>query len=166
MRFEHITYEEKTGKNSKQIETYNFHKAASVLTEYGFDCVRITNDWRGADFLAYHPETSQTLEVQLKTCLVIDEKYRDYEDLYMCFPLDETGNWYLIKHSRLMEIMKEKAPKRFRTKTWKKKQSLFTYKANEDIKEALEEFVYKPTQDHLGFREAAERVKTAHASQT
>ena len=28
MRFEHITYEEKTGKNSKQIETYNFHKAA------------------------------------------------------------------------------------------------------------------------------------------
>ena len=45
VEFEHITYDEKTGKNSKPIETYNFHKAAAVLAEYGFDCIRLSDDW-------------------------------------------------------------------------------------------------------------------------
>ena len=39
MAFDRINYEEGTGKSSKQIESYNFHKAAAVLVEYGFDCI-------------------------------------------------------------------------------------------------------------------------------
>ena len=170
MRFEHVTYEEKTGRNSKQIESYNFHKAASVLVEYGFDCIRIPNDCRGADFLAYRSDTGQTLEVQLKTCLVIDEKYLDYENLYICFPLDGTGNWYLIKHKRLMEITKLRAPQWFESNRWKNQKSYFhytgRYKGKETLREALEEFAYKEKYESLGFREAAKRTKTAQASQT
>lgn len=169
MKFERIDYSYKgrTGRNSKgrddkQVESYNFHKAASVLVEYGFDCVRIPNDWRGADILAYHSETGQTLEVQLKTCLVIAKKYLPYEGLYMCFPLDGTGNWYLIKHSCLMEIVRKKT-NWLDSNKWKKEKEYFSYKGNEALREALKDFAYESKQNHLGFREAAERVKTAQA---
>ena len=161
MRFERINYSYRgeTGRNSKQVESYNFHKAASVLAEYGFDCVRITNDWRGADFLAYHSETGQTLEVQLKTCLVIARKYQDYEDLYMCFPLDGTGNWYLVKHSRLMEIVDENTDWLYSDSWMGDKGQYFSYTANKAIRDALEEFAYAPRHEHLGFREAAKPYK-------
>ena len=162
MRFEHITYVEKTGKNSKPIETYNFHKAAALMVEYGFDCIRLSDDWHGADFLAHHRDTAQTLQVQLKTCLVIDQKYLPYEDLHMCFPLDGTGNWYLIKHRRLMEIAKEKAPQWFASNRWKRDKMYWSWSGNKIIREALEEFVYKPKHAYLGFREAAKRMEASH----
>ena len=159
MRFERVQYEETTGEYSKQIESYNFHKAASVLAEYGFDCVRITNDWRGADFLAYHSESGQTLEVQLKSSLVVAEKYLAYPDLYVCFPLDGTGNWYLVKHSRLMEIVKENAPHWFNWQRWKnnKNKRVWHWTGNEAIRDTLKEFAYAPKHQHLGYREARNR---------
>ena len=38
--------------NSKQKENYNFHKVASALADYGYDSMRLNNDWQGADFIA------------------------------------------------------------------------------------------------------------------
>ena len=35
--FEHISFEGGNGRRSKEVEVYNFHKAASVLAEYRFD---------------------------------------------------------------------------------------------------------------------------------
>ena len=35
--------------NSKQKENYNFHKVASALADYGYDSMRLNNDWQGAD---------------------------------------------------------------------------------------------------------------------
>ena len=58
MRFSHISYEKTTGAHSKRIESYNFHKAAAVLAEYGFDCVRLADDWKGLTSL---PSTSRTM---------------------------------------------------------------------------------------------------------
>ncbi len=111
MEFEHIGYEIGTGKSSSAIETYNFHKAAAVLAEYGFECVRLTDDWEGADFVAYHKTAGRALSVQLKTCLVIDKRYTPFKELYMCFPLDGTdGTWYLVKHADLVAIVEEYAP--------------------------------------------------------
>ena len=163
MRFEHVTYEEKTGRNSKQIETYNFHKAAAVLAEYGFDCIRLSDDWSGADFLAHHRDSKSTLQVQLKAALVVDEKYLPHEELYMCFPLDGTGNWYLISHRRLMEIAKEKAPQWFGSKRWKRDKMYWSWSGNKVIREALEEFAYKPKYENLGFREAAQLKEAGHS---
>jgi len=39
--------------NSKQQEIYNFQKVASVLADFGFNCIKLADDWHGADFLAY-----------------------------------------------------------------------------------------------------------------
>ena len=165
MGYKHINYEGGTGKRSKEVETYNFHKASAVLAEYGFDCIRLADDWKGADFLAHHKETNTTLNVQLKTCLVIDKKYEQYQDLYMCFPLDDrTGTWYLVKYDRLMEIVQKHSP--WLTKTsWKTKGHYFNYRANKEVRGALEEFAYRSHHGNLGFRECtaitSSKAKTA-----
>lgn len=61
--------------NAKQKEIYNFQKIAAALADYGFNCIKLQDDWLGADFLAYHKDGSQTLRVQLKGRVTIDKKY-------------------------------------------------------------------------------------------
>lgn len=41
-----------TELNSKQKENYNFHKVASALADYGYNSMRLNDDWQGADFIA------------------------------------------------------------------------------------------------------------------
>lgn len=53
MKFEHIKY---NGLSGKQQEIYNFQKIAGVLADYRFNCIKLADDWRGADFLAYHKD--------------------------------------------------------------------------------------------------------------
>jgi hypothetical protein len=45
--------------NSKQKEIYNFQKVAAILAAYGFNCIKLADDWQGADFLAYHKDGGQ-----------------------------------------------------------------------------------------------------------
>ena len=40
--------------SARQKEVFNFHKVAATLADYGFNCLKLTDDWQGADFLAYH----------------------------------------------------------------------------------------------------------------
>ena len=40
------------GLNGKQKEIYNFQKSAALLADYGFNCIKLTDDWQGADCLA------------------------------------------------------------------------------------------------------------------
>ena len=63
MKLEKVQYED---LNSKQKEIYNFQKVAAILADYGFNCIKLADDWQGADFLAYHKDGGQTLKVQLK----------------------------------------------------------------------------------------------------
>lgn len=98
MQFNKIKYKE---LNSRQKEIYNFQKLSSVLADYGFNCIKLADDWLGADFLAYHKDGKDTLRVQLKSRLTIDKKYIG-SDLYMVFPIGE--NWCLIDHDLLIEI--------------------------------------------------------------
>ncbi|PKH04773.1 hypothetical protein [Moritella sp. Urea-trap-13] len=86
--------------NAKQKEIYNFQKLAGFLADYGFNCIKLADDWLGADFLAYHKDGTETLRVQLKARLTIDKKYQG-KDLYMAFPIK--GNWCLILHDDLVE---------------------------------------------------------------
>ena len=159
MKFDHITYAEGTGKYSKQIETYNFHKAASVLAEYGFDCIRISDDWAGADFLAHHKETGVTLQVQQKSALVLDERLEKQPDLYICFPLDRTDSrWYLLPYSQLMEIARKHAPQWFETNLWKKESRYWTWRATPEVRCALEPFAYRALHGKQGYRETRKEV--------
>lgn len=164
MEFQHIGYEKGTGTVSKEIETYNFHKAAAVLAEYGFDCIRLSNDWKGADFLAHHNSTGKTLQVQLKTCLVIDKRYAD--DLYMCFPLDGTDStWYLVKHADLVAIVKKYARHWF--DQYQARGGFYSYTGRygqtratqRRVLDALERFAYRPFYRDLGYREARDFKK-------
>ena len=101
MRLEHITYRELT---AKQQEIYNFQKVASLLADYGFNCIKLDDDWQGADFLAYHKDGSTTLKVQLKGRATICKKYQG-KNLYLAFPA--AGCWYLVQHAELIKIAEE-----------------------------------------------------------
>ena len=101
MRLKHITYGELT---AKQREIYNFQKVASLLADYGFNCIKLDDDWQGADFLAYHKDGSSTLKVQLKARATVCKKYQD-KDLYLAFPA--AGRWYLLHHDELVKIAEE-----------------------------------------------------------
>lgn len=101
MKLAKIQYSE---LNAKQKEVFNFQKMAGELADFGFNCIKLADDWQGADFLAYHKDGSNTLKVQLKARLSIAKKYIGKE-LYMAFPIK--GYWYLIEHETLVEIVGE-----------------------------------------------------------
>ena len=56
-----VTYE---NLNAKQKENFNYHKVAAALADYGYDSMRLNNDWQGADFIAV--KNDEMLKVQLK----------------------------------------------------------------------------------------------------
>ena len=86
--------------NGRQQEIYNFQKSAATLADYGFNCIKLTDDWHGADFLAHHFDGTTTLKVQLKGRLTIHRKYVG-QDLWMNFPNGTA--WYLVPHDQLAE---------------------------------------------------------------
>src|ERR1700674_2963179 len=95
-RFEYIRYE---ALNARQKELFNFQKVAATLADYGFNCIKLADDWQGADFLAYHVKESRTLKIQLKSRITIQKKYLG-KDIWMAFP--HKGFWYLIEHDQLV----------------------------------------------------------------
>jgi hypothetical protein len=101
MRLKKIDYND---LNSKQKEIYNFQKIAGELSSYGFNCIKLTDDWQGADFLAYHKDGKKTLKVQLKARLTINKKY-NRKSLYIAFPIN--NSWYLIDHDILTKLIKK-----------------------------------------------------------
>lgn len=70
--------------NSRQKENYNFQKVAGYLADYGFNCLKLGDDWQGADFLACHINGNDFLKVQLKGRMVIDPKYIG-KSIYIAF---------------------------------------------------------------------------------
>ncbi len=110
--------------NARQKEIYNFQKVASLLADYGFNCIKLSDDWQGADFLAYHKDGDQTLRVQLKSGMGIYKKYMG-KDIYMSFPVD--GTWYLIPHDELVGIVREGRPDTFETFSWTRENGFYTW---------------------------------------
>jgi hypothetical protein len=90
--------------NAKQKELFNFQKIAATLADFGYNCIKLADDWQGADFLAYHINGKTTLKVQLKSRLTIKHKYCD-KDIWIAFP--HKKEWYLIKHDSLVEKVGE-----------------------------------------------------------
>ena len=124
------------GLNAKQKEIYNFQKIAAVLADYGFNCIKLQDDWLGADFLAYHKDGDPTLKVQLKSRVTIDEKYRG-KDLHIAFPFGE-GVWYLVPHDALVEHI-GKHTKWLDTLSWKRGHYSST-SLNPQLRDALKDY--------------------------
>lgn len=99
MKLEKVGYSD---LNSRQKEIFNFQKVAGLLADYGFNCIKLADDWQGADFLAYHKDGGSTLKVQLKSRVSIAQKYIG-KSLFMAFPIHR--DWYLIEHDALIAII-------------------------------------------------------------
>jgi len=112
--FQKVNYQE---LNSKQKEIYNFQKIAAVLADYGFNCIKLSDDWLHADFLAYHYDKEETLKIQLKSRLTIR---RDYigKNLYIAFPSSSHGKWIVIPHDILLSIVEQVSPMWLQSHSW------------------------------------------------
>jgi hypothetical protein len=86
--------------NSRQRENYNFHKVAARLADYGYNCLRLSDDWQGADFIACHISGRDFLKVQLKGRLTIDKKYLD-KSIHIAFPNND--QWYVYPHDEVVK---------------------------------------------------------------
>lgn len=75
---------EYTALNARQKETYNFQKVAARLGEYGYNCILLSDDWLGADFIAYHHNGQDFYRIQLKGRLTLESKYEG-RDLHIAF---------------------------------------------------------------------------------
>src|SRR5208282_3971106 len=68
------------------------------LADYGFITIRLSSDWKGADFIAQHLDGT-FLKVQLKGRLSFDKKYEG-QNIHICFRTGE--KWYLYPHDVLL----------------------------------------------------------------
>jgi len=130
MEFKKVQYEK---LNGKQKEIYNFQKVASELADYGFNCIKLADDWRGADFLAYHKDGSETLKVQLKSRITIAKKYLD-KGLFITFPHNQ--QWYLIEHDQLVEIVSQNTSW-LKTDSWQNKGQYTSLKPSKKLLGAI-----------------------------
>ena len=96
--------------NSKQKENFNYHKVASALAEYGYDSMRLNNDWQGADFIAVNGDNM--IKVQLKGRFTLDKKYIG-KDIYIAFIEDKIVKIY--NHDYALSIVPENL---LNTKSW------------------------------------------------
>ena len=93
--------------NARQKESFNFHKVAARLSDYGFNSIWLTDDWRGADFISVHKDGILMLKVQLKGRVTVDIKYLGKE-IYIAFS-DYDRNWYLYPHDKFYRIVMERS---------------------------------------------------------
>lgn len=89
--------------NSKQKENYNFHIIAAKLAEYGFNSMRLSDDWQGADFISVHIDGSLMLKIQLKGRFTIDKKYIGKEIWIVFVENDEIK---IYKHDDAIPLLK------------------------------------------------------------
>ena len=91
--------------NSRQKENYNFAKIAARLADYGYNCMRLSDDWQGADFIASHFNDETFLKVQLKGRLAIDRKYCNKE-VYIAFLYED--NCFIFPHDEFLDHTKKR----------------------------------------------------------
>ena len=116
--FSRVSYEK---LNARQKENHNFHKVAAIMADYGFNSMRLNDDWSGADFLAVHIDGETILRVQLKSALTIAKKYIG-RNLRIAFP-DGDGA-YVFPHDEFVEEAGRQG-KMIHAEAWKKENGLF-----------------------------------------
>lgn len=123
--------------NSRQQENYNFQKVSAHLADYGFNCLRLSDDWNGADFIACHIDGIKFLKVQLKGRLTFDKKYFQ-RDIHIAF--NDAGTWYLYPHDELLGLFLSMG-KLTGTKSWDDDGGYSWGTLSKEIKEVLKPYV-------------------------
>ncbi|WP_224825395.1 hypothetical protein [Cognatishimia sp. MH4019] len=107
--------------NARQKETYNFHKIAARLADYGYNCLLLSDDWQGADFIAYHHNGKDFYRVQLKGRLTLNVKYEG-KGLYIAFFDRKNDRCYVYPHDLIGGLI-ERADKINSSKSWSEHRS-------------------------------------------
>jgi hypothetical protein len=129
-------------KNTRRRENYNFAKLCGVMADYGFNLLRLSDDWEGADAIAVHIDGKTYLRVQLKGAGLTFEKKYLRKDIWMACPSEGHG-WYVYPHD---SVLAHVAKKRFfrDTASWREKgQFKWTRKMPEDVARFLDVKGYK-----------------------
>lgn len=84
---------------SKQREAYHFQKISALLADYGYQTIKLSDDWCGADFIAQHLDGTFR-KIQLKGRLAVGRKYEGKE-LWIAFP--NNADWYVFPHDAVLE---------------------------------------------------------------
>ena len=113
--FKKVKYE---SLNSRQKENHNFHKVSSKLADYGFNSMRLNDDWEGADFISI--SNNQMIKVQLKGRFTIDKKYIG-KNLFIAFI--EKGKVKIYNHDDAVSMIPSNTKN---SKSWN--EGLYTWK--------------------------------------
>lgn len=103
MKLKKITMAELKSSN-KFVEYNNFIKVAAHLSDYGYQCLWLTVDDNGADFIGVNFITSDIIKVQIKSRITISDKYEN-KDILMAFPRKEndfTKDWVIVPHDKII----------------------------------------------------------------
>lgn len=101
--------------SSRAKENYNFAKIASRLADYGYACIRLTDDWDGADFIAVHID-GPIRKVQLKSRLTFKKTYRN-KKLWIAFRNED--EIYLFPHDKLLRVFLRIGAINSKRKSWR-----------------------------------------------
>lgn len=117
MKRQKVVYAELT---SKAQEAFNAGKLAGAMARYGYELTPVRNDDAGADFIAYRVGEPALL-IQLKGRPTIAKAYEGSK-IWIAFPSGDPDShtMYLVRHSTLMKIIREKQPRgnAFKTRSW------------------------------------------------
>lgn len=125
--------------NAKQKEIHNFQKASAIFADYGYTTIKLSDDWKGADFIAINLK-GLYLRVQLKTALIFNKKYEG-NHLFICFferKGNEIKNLYLYPHDKLLKIFKSRFEK---TVAWKRDGVWFWGSVPKHAREVLKPYI-------------------------
>ena len=125
--------------SSRQQENYNYTKVASALAEYGFQTIKLSDDWQTADFIAQHIDKKTFLKVQLKSKLCIAKKYQN-KDLWVCFR--EKDYFFLYPHDDVCQFILENTNVE-NTVSWKKEGIYYWPKTPKKIGGFLKQYKFK-----------------------
>jgi hypothetical protein len=129
MKLQKIEYKD---LNAKAKEIYNFHKAAAVLADYGYNSMWLSNDWNGADFIAVHVDGISNITVQLKGGPFFAKKYRG-KNLHIAF--FSLSDLYLYPHDEVLDQVESVIS----DNTWNNKGTYFQTKITKRL-ELLESY--------------------------
>lgn len=125
--------------SSREKENYNYAKISSSLSEYGFQTIKLSDDWQTADFIAQHIDKKTFLKVQLKSRLSIDKKYLN-KDIWICFR--EKNFIYLYPHDKTCEFIKNNTNIK-NTESWKKRGYYYWPKIPKNLMSFLNKYKFK-----------------------
>ena len=130
IRFKKIDYLE---LNPKAKENYNFHQMAAILSNYGYNCIWLNDDWNGADCIAMHIDGVSDIKIQLKGNISFDKKYCG-KNLYIAFFEDK--QLFIYPH----DIVLSQVEDLISDKKWLRQGSYFQTKITKRFKEIIEPY--------------------------